>query len=296
MAKYLSMVLLALCVTSHATIYQAKDVVIENYNWVSELPKHRKIIVINHYGNIYARVRSEPQVGISASIQKIGPQAAIPSFDIKNNDSHTIITVIYPNGQLDQDGDFTGRVDVAVSAPETITVEMETSYGDIKSKKNFSNLTAKTVSGNIVLGSVGELNAQSISGNITLDLYNVNWQNPQVVQSEKGNINFTVGQQANIGVRAYSKNILHNLANYNIASKADKESFSFNLNQPRSAITLNAPQGKININIISKPHGGYVSWPSEFNDDIRSLPKAKPWKPGDPIIEMNDRSSRKKDQ
>ena len=76
--------------------YQLNDVVIENYTWMGKIPAKKKVVVTNFYGNISSRLRSEKKIGISATIQKIGLKPAIPSFDIKEENGITKITVNYP--------------------------------------------------------------------------------------------------------------------------------------------------------------------------------------------------------
>jgi len=274
--------------------YELKDVVIENYNWIGELPKNRKVKVVNNYGNVSTRIRSESQIGVSAAIQKIGPNPAIPDFNIKETSQYTLITVIYPNGQKDEDGDFIGRVDIAVTIPETISIEMESTWGDIKSKKHFSNLKAKTISGDIALGSVGELNASSVSGNITIDHYNINWPNNQYIATQSGDIHFTISKLSNIAIQAQAHFIKSNYSQVNIHKNNESSYLSINLNNSQSTMVLNAPRGLIDLNMIDKPHGGYVGIPTEFSGDIRNLPTAIQWKPGDPITEKNDRNQNRK--
>ena len=285
--------LCAINLSAQAKEYDLKDVVIENYNWIGKLPQSRKVKVVNNYGNVSTRIRSESQIGVSAAIQKIGPSPAIPNFNLKETSEHTLITVIYPNGQRDEDGDFIGRVDIAVTIPETISIEMESTWGDIKSKKHFSNLKAKTTSGNIVLGSVGELNAISESGNITIDHYNINWPNNQYIETQSGNIHFTISKLSNTSIQAQAKFIKSNYAQHNIYKNEKNTSISIALNNSNTLMELTAPNGVININMIDKPHGGYVGIPAEFSGDIRNLPTVSPWKPGDPILDKNDRNQQR---
>jgi hypothetical protein len=273
--------------------YNLNDVVVENYTWIGKIPQHKKVRITNFYGNISSRLRSEEKIGISATIQKIGPQPAIPSFDIQHVDGVTQITVVYPNGQKDESGNFIGRVDVAIIVPEYVAVEMETSYGDIGAKKHFSSMTAKTHSGNIALGSVGELNAYSQTGNITVDMYNVIWKADQQFKTEQGNINVVIAQQSKLGVKASGKTVSHNLAQFNIPVQQQHSSLAFTLNGKGTNAQFNAPNGSINLEVITKPHGGYVAVPSGFDGDVRNLPTVKPWQPGDPIREQDDKGRRK---
>ncbi len=297
--KTISLFLGLMCSTinlAQAKQYSVNDVTIENYNWIGELPNQRKVKVINPYGNVSSRIRSEPQIGVSAAIQKIGPSPAIPSFDIQQNENQTLIIVKYPNGQFDEDGDFIGRVDIAVTIPETISIEMESTWGDIKSNKHFSNLTAKTTSGNITLGSVGELNAQSDSGNITLDHYNINWANNQHVFTQTGTINFTLSKQSNVAIETSGKEIITNYLGDKTTSNSQISFLDINLNHSNSKIVLSAPDGSISLNLIDKPHGGYIGAATVFKGDIRNLPTVAPWKPGDPIREQNDKGIKRKNK
>jgi hypothetical protein len=284
----------ASCTASDRTTqYQVSDVVVENYTWIGKIPKARRVKITNFYGNISSRIRSEAKIGISATIQKIGPTPAIPSFDIDDSGDVTVITVVYPQGQKDKAGHFIGRTDVSIVVPEYVSVEMQTTYGDIGGKKHFSPMTAKTQSGNITLGSVGELNAYSVSGNITLDMYNIIWKNEQKVYTEQGDIKATIAQQSDLEVLVSGKSIDHNLAEYQIPLTQTGNTLGFILNNAHSSAQLQAPNGSVKVELIVKPHGGYVALPSEFDGDIRNLPKAKPWKPGDPIREQDDKGRRK---
>ena len=274
--------------------FGVEDVVVENYTWIGKIPTTKRVVITNFYGNISSRLRSEAQFGISATIQKIGPKPAIPSFDISEEGGVTVISVKYPNGQKDQAGNLIGRTDISIVVPEYVAVEMDTSYGDIGAKKHFSSLTAKTQSGKITLGSVGELNAYSDTGNITLDMYNIIWKNNQKVHTKHGNIKATIAQQADLEVQISGKTIAHNLAEFSIPVTQTDNSLGFILNQAHSNASLTAPNGSVSVEVITKPHGGYVSIPSSFDGDIRNLPKAKPWQPGDPIREQDDKGRRSK--
>ncbi len=269
--------------------FGVEDVVVENYTWIGKVPKTKRVVITNFYGNISSRLRSEAQIGISATIQKIGPKPAIPSFDISEEGGVTVINVNYPNGQKDQAGYLIGRTDISIVVPEYVSVEMQTSYGDIGAKKHFSSLSAKTQSGKITLGSVGELNAFSDTGNITLDMYNIIWKNNQKVQTKHGNIKATIAQQADLKVEINGKTIAHNLGEFQIPLTQTDDSLGFALNKAHSNASLSAPNGSVSVEVITKPHGGYVAIPGSFDGDIRNLPKAKPWQPGDPIREQDDK-------
>lgn len=296
--KYITLTLTLLCSTALyaeqelvAKNLTMKDVVLENYVWVGELPKHRKIKVINHYGNIASRLRSERKVGISAAIQKIGPKPAIPTFDIQEKADYTQITVNYPDGQYNSDKQMIGRVDIAVIVPESVSVEMESTWGTIKSKKHFSNMSAKSISGNITLGSVGELNVESVSGDISIDHYNINWHNRQLLYTKQGDIQLTLAKVANVTVNVRAKSITSNYYQKNIQANSEQSLLSFTLNDENTIIQLVAPQGKVSIDLIDKPHGAYIVLPSGFDGDIRDLPTVPAWQPGDPIREQDDRRS-----
>jgi len=298
MMKYITLTFSLLCSTAlyadqstQLKSNSVKGVVLENYAWTGELPEHRKISIINHYGNISSRLRSERKVGISAIIQKIGHNPAIPTFDIQETAEYTQITVNYPDGQYNSDGQMIGRVDIAVIVPESVTVEMESTWGTIKSKKHFSNMYAKTISGNISLGSVGELNVESVTGNISIDHYNINWHNPQRLYTEQGDIQLTLAKVANTAVSVQAKSISSNYYQNNTQSTADTSLLSFTLNAGNSIIKVLAPQGEVSIDLIDKPHGAYIALPSGFDGDIRDLPTVPAWQPGDPIREQDDRRS-----
>ena len=264
---------------SHGADLKAKGtepkVVIEHYTWSGKVPKGKKVVVTNFYGNLSSRLRSEPQVGISAAIQKIGDNPATPEFEIDDSGDVVIINVKYPNGQRDANGQLTGRVDLAVMVPETVEVEMETSWGNIGAKKHFSKMTARTDSGNISLGSVGALNAYSQTGDIKIDMYNIAWKGPQVIHTEKGDISAVVAQQAEIEVWAKAQSISHNLEDFKISASQTRHSLSFKLNDAVTSASFEAPKGNVKVEVVSKPRGGYVALPESFDGDIRNLPQSQ---------------------
>jgi len=257
--------------------YSAQDVVLENKVIMGDIPVSQKIRVINHFGNIASRLRDEPRVAFSAAIQKIGPNPATPKFDIQDVEGVRVIRVNYPDGQRDMDGDFIGRTDVAIMVPAYVSVEMETTWGTAKAKKHFSNLSAKTESGDIAFGTTGEVNAHSQSGNISLDMYNVDWKNSQNIHTDTGDIKLVFAKQANLRVSAQALKTTHNFQQANFPhTQPNSQKVEVNFNQAKSKIELSAPKGKIDLKLIDKPRGGYIHVSPEFDADTHPSLKVTP--------------------
>jgi len=260
-----------------AKLYSAKDVLIENKIIMGDIPASQKVRVINHFGNIASRLRDEPRVAFSAAIQKIGPTPATPKFDIQDIEGVRVITVQYPDGQRDADGDFIGRTDVAIVVPAYVSVEMETTWGSAKAKKHFSNLSARTESGDIAFGTTGEVNAHSQSGNVSLDMYNVDWKNPQNVHTDTGDIKLVFAKQANIQISARAQATTHNFQQASFPlSQPNPQQLELSLNQAKSKIALSAPEGQIDLKLIDKPRGGYIHVSPEFDADTHPSLKVTP--------------------
>ena len=152
------------------TEFTKDDVKLRKYSWQGEVPRKNKVIVVNSYGNITTRNTKQGNIEISGIIQRVGPEAPAPEVKITDNEGITLIEVVYDKPTTDKYANRIGRMDIGVYVPKGVTVDMETTFGDIKAKKHASNLIAASKSGKIKLATKGTIIASSDTGSINVNI------------------------------------------------------------------------------------------------------------------------------
>jgi hypothetical protein len=241
---------------------QQRSVKLEHYKWYGETPKAKLVRVINPFGAISSRNTSYDNIEISGVIQKIGKSPAQHNIEIRDNNGVTEVVVSYPKGNKNKQGQLSGRFDLGVWVPSWVNVEMVTDFGDIKVKKHTSNITAKTTSGKIKIGTTGLVQAHSDSGNIYVDLFGDftgdRFTQPMLVSSNKGDVKVSLTQTARVTVQAQSNQpIKHNLHAYQAIKVTDLPGHAFKAQLVKtdlatSNLQLSSMQGLLTLTIAKK--------------------------------------------
>ncbi len=234
---------------------QQRSVKLEHYKWYGQTPKAKLVRVINPFGAISSRNTSYDNIEISGVIQKIGKSPAQHNIEVRDNNGVTEVVVSYPKGNKNAQGELSGRFDLGVWVPSWVNVEMITDFGDIKVKKHTSNITAKTTSGKIKIGTTGLVQAQSDSGNIYVDLFGDKFKQPMLVSSNKGDVKVSLTQNARITVQAQSNQaIKHNLQAYQAIKVTELPGHNFKAelaksDQTATDLQLSSMQGLLSVTI-----------------------------------------------
>lgn len=226
-----------------------RKVEVELYKWFGESPQAKLVRVINPYGSVSSRTASVSKVELSGAIQRIGD--APPQHHIEVKEQRGVIEVIvsYPPDSIrDAAGRLTGRVDLGVWIPSWVSLSVETDYGDIKVKKSASNITARSNSGKISIGTSGQVDAISDSGDIQLDLYAEKYRDSMRVYSRSGDIRVLVSQGAQLNLLAVApQEIKHNFVDYQLID-VEKSTGSLQVRLGQGSLTR---AGKAQINPVS---------------------------------------------
>ncbi|TQV85540.1 hypothetical protein [Aliikangiella coralliicola] len=288
--------------------YTKDDVRLQKYSWKGALPEKNKVKVINRYGNITTRNTNKPNIELAGIIQKIGPNAPKPEIQVRDVNGVTEVQVVYKDATIDQFNNRIGRMDIGVYVPKGVSVEMQTDFGDIKAKKHQSNLIAKTISGKIKLATSGIISVNSQSGEVGINL--MNWKRSTFrpenkrrvydIQSGSGNVSIYFDSEASLmvkaeagsGIKTKDELLQNSLAQF---EHSGQSAFEFLLGDGERVLNVSSGQGVVHLN----PAGGAVesgalAEAQSFDGDVRNLPKVEPWKPGDPVIEMEDGRAEKK--
>jgi hypothetical protein len=269
--------LLLLVGTSAVAQSDERAVILEHYKWFGETPKAKLIRVINPFGSITTRNTTYDNIEVSGVIQRIGDNPGLHKIDIRDNKGVTEIVVSYPKGNKNNKGQLTGRFDLGIWVPAWVTVDMATDFGDIKVKKHASNIIAKTQSGKISIGASGLVNASSVSGNISADLYGERFSHAMSIASQTGDVKVKISQKASVIIHAHSATpVKSNISDYQaikLARFGDNELIAQLAadNKPSSKLQIAAEQGLLFIYIAKKP-----------SYRIKSVPRLLSRKRGDP--------------
>ena len=258
--------LLAVNVQAH-TRHDAGAVKVSHYKYTGDTPKAKKVRVINPFGSITSRNTSYDEVELSGIIQKIGEQPAIHDIDIRDNNGVMEIEIRYPDGNRNNLGELTGRFDIGVWVPQWVTVEMITDFGDIKVKKSASNITARSKSGKMSIGTAGWVNAHSDSGNIKVDFLSERFQGPMQVSSGSGDVRVNLSKSARLALKAISQQTISgNLESFARTKRSGAALSAWLGEQTQSMPTLNlaADEGRLTIHVAPKLSHNIKSKPPRF--------------------------------
>jgi len=282
--------------------YTKEDVRLTKYNWRGELPEKSKVILVNRFGNITTRTTKQNKIEMSGIIQKVGEYAPEPEVKVSDKDGVTKIEIVYDKPTIDEFDNRIGRMDVGIYVPKGITVEMVTTFGDIKSKKHSSNLIATSVSGKIKLQTKGTMFAHSEAGDIkahlmawtTHPLESTKKKRKYHLRSTRGDVSVYFPGDLSLELNAVAKKLSSEDDLFlNEIQKLKELNFNYVLGSGERLLKAISDEGSIFLN----PQGKFeaqLSYPQSFEGDVRELPETKPWKPGDPIIEIQDGRSEKK--
>lgn len=262
---------------------------IKSYDWDGAIPSSGIVVVKNAFGSIRSRSNSEEKVFLHATYQKIGKNGLKPSFDISESDGKLYIEVKYDRSITSASGQLLGRTDLSVLFPPSVKIVAETTDGMIKIDKTGSDIEAITDSGSIKLTTSGLFNAKSNSGTIALRLRGMHTAGVSLAHSNSGNISTTVFDDMDIDLTARTNGAIF----YNGSAINPKEFFR-KQGSAASVVELQSVTGNVKVDIIEPPKLVKSVKPTKKDIDIRTLPKSKDWKPGDPVKEINPKRTGKK--
>ncbi|MCW9015465.1 MAG: DUF4097 family beta strand repeat-containing protein, partial [Kangiellaceae bacterium] len=239
------------------TEFTKDDVKLRKYSWQGEVPRNNKVVVINSYGNITTRNTKQGNIEISGIIQRVGPEAPAPDVNISDNDGVTLIEVVYDQPTTDKYANRIGRMDIGIYVPKGVSVDMKTTFGDIKAKKHASNLTATSTSGKIKLATKGTIIASSESGSINVNLLPwearlfepANKQKVYELHTRNGEIKAYFEANANLAITASSgKNVSSSNAEFqNIINASSVPQFETTLGNGQRILKAISVYGSVQL-------------------------------------------------
>ncbi|WP_196140742.1 hypothetical protein [Aliikangiella sp. G2MR2-5] len=278
-------------------VYTKSDVKLNKFSWSGNVPEKKKVVVVNEYGNITTRSSKQGNIMLSGVIQLVGPDAPEPEVKTFEQSGVLHIEVLYKSDTQDAHGNRIARMDMGVYVPENVSLEIKTSFGDIKAKKHQSNIVASSDSGKIKLASRGTISAQTNSGAISAHV--LKWEGERFGPRNKKKQYQLNSQSGEIDIYYDADTLIDIKASSGVQIKSDSPSVKklieasstpvLEITQQESTRLLTAHSGQNTVTIhVKESASSSVSTPSSFEGDVRDLPKTEEWKPGDPIIEMQD--------
>ncbi|HLA78131.1 MAG TPA: hypothetical protein VJU18_11180 [Vicinamibacteria bacterium] len=190
---------------------EAKAVKMDRLTWGKEVDGEapiRHLEVRNDYGDIRARFTEERKLGAWAVVQRLdpGPEGGV-GFTVERRGDTIALTVAYPPGRTrDRDPsppqDSYDRLDLTVFIPEGLSLGATTLRGMVEARGLRSDLSARTLAGNVFAASSGTIQALTSGGAISAFLTGDPGTSPRpyFFQSATGPITLTLPPTANLAL------------------------------------------------------------------------------------------------
>lgn len=264
---------------------------IKSFDWKGQIAPNRLVVIKNPYGSIRSRNNSEQKVFVHATYQLIGDTPLQPEFRTLELDNQTLIEVDYPQNIRDEKGQLRGRTDISVLFPSDVSVFAETRDGLIKIDKSESHVEAHTHSGEISLTTTGLFSVSSQSGKISLKLRGQKQAGESFASTKSGSIKAEIFKDMSLHLTANTS------AELTLNDKIQDQALIISQAGNLSKVALVSQQGQIAVQLVDPPALTHSIIPSSMapsnvtsvDIDLRDVKKARPWQPGDPIFDRDDK-------
>lgn len=258
---------------------------VKSFRWSGDLQKERHVWATNAYGDIHVRNSKNGGIGVSAIIQKLALSQADPEVQITEDKSGYRISVYHPANRKIEKA-FEGRVDLTLLLPVQTVLTATSTTGNIFIRMKGSVDTV-TDSGNLSIDTTGHIQAKTISGTITAWVKGVNVSQPMRVASKTGDITLKLSEQADIIIHATTGGTIDVYPSIGVAGPifSNDHAIIWKLGSGNKKLEVESVTGSIRMYVLkalkNRPKTGTP--PAEIKKDLRTLPRTRPWRPGQPI-------------
>jgi len=162
----------------------------ESFRWTGPLSSGQVLEVRGISGDI----RAEPASGgtVEVTAEKRGRSSDFDEVEVRvqqGRDGVTICAVYFPEDHPGNDCDLDGRgdrhhrdnlrvsVDFVVKVPAGVEFVGNTVSGDVEARDLRSDVTAATVSGDVIVSTSGTARASAVSGSLDIEMGSLDWRN-----------------------------------------------------------------------------------------------------------------------
>lgn len=168
-----------------------------------------RVVIINRHGDVRIRTIKEPILGLIVNEQRIGATPLNAEFEVTRKDGALTLTVHYVNDAAWPEGDHSrGRADMVVWLPKETSIDVLASDGTVQIKGWAGPVRVRTGAGQIRASGRGDIDVESVSGNIMARQTSGSWSGLARIVSQSGNILAAIPVSADVELSAKAGAIL----------------------------------------------------------------------------------------
>ncbi len=228
---------------------------IEKFQWQGPLGESSGLDILNELGDVRTRLSNDREVYVSAVIQRHEADPHQADVRIGEKDGKmTIETVFAAAESFDPEiltpGMARRRIDLTVIVPLGARLDVRTVKGLIEAKGLESDVTATSVSGDVVVSILGSLEARTERGEITATFKSTEWQAPPALETLTGDIHLWLPQDADVTVRAETTGLITTDYSIRIESEpapSEQKAATARIGQGKGRLSIHSTKGSVRI-------------------------------------------------
>jgi hypothetical protein len=288
MSKIVSFLTFAACLIAGTSMLafsgSAQDFTVKSVNWKAPIGPEDTVTITNLLGDVRLRTSPFEQIELTATIQSLLPeQPDIQLRSVQRPDGF-LIAVDHPGSQ-----NFAGRVDLGVVVPSGVMTRIETLDGLIEARGLNGRVVAYSKNGDVFLETSGTLEAVTDTGTIFARSKLSPKSAPSKLKTQTGDITLRFSLPADVRIEAMTGGSISLGSAMSIDPSSTPQSSgsrTMNLGDASSLLRAESMTGNLRVVIDEPtPSSGPVK-PKMVEQDLRALPEAPRWQPGDPIVEV----------